>query len=312
MKAVIFAYHNMGCTGLSALLRSDIEVAAVFTHQDDPEENLWFDSVAELAATKDLPVFTPEDVNHPKSVSKIRGLHPDIIFSFYYRQLLHSTVLNIPPAGCLNLHGSLLPRYRGRSPINWVLANGEKETGVTLHHMTPKPDDGDIVCQEKILIFDEDTAKTLLERATETAGKMLDGVLPQIRAGNAPRSPQDPSQSSYYRGRRPEDGEINWNSSPTEVRNLVRAVTRPYPGAFSFVGSRKCFFWEVTAVPHHGQPVAAGSVLSTRPLVIACNSGAVRLNHGQIENNVSMEGAQIGRALRLTKNMKFGSSPTPE
>jgi UDP-4-amino-4-deoxy-L-arabinose formyltransferase/UDP-glucuronic acid dehydrogenase (UDP-4-keto-hexauronic acid decarboxylating) len=306
MKAVVFAYHNMGCTGISALLRNGIGIAAVFTHLDDPGENLWFDSVAELATTHDIPVFAPETVNHPIWVSKIRGFDPDVIFSFYYRHLLSSDILEIPPAGCLNLHGSLLPRYRGRCPINWVLVNGETETGVTLHHMTPKADDGDIVCQEKIRISDQDTAKTLLCKATETAAKMLDGVLPQIKAGQAPRSPQDPSQSSYHGGRRPQDGEIDWNHSATEIRNLVRAVTSPYPGAFSYVDNRKCFFWEVTEIPQEGQQVATGSVLSTTPLVIACNGAAVRMDYGQTENNVCTDGVQVGRELRLTEHMKFG------
>jgi len=157
MKAVVLAYSNIGCTGIEALLSQGIEIAAVFTHKDNPSEDIWFDSVAELAGANDIPVYAPGDINHPLWVDKITKMAPDVIFSFYYRDMVKAPILSIPPAGCLNLHGSLLPAYRGRCPINWVLVNGEQETGVTLHYMTPTPDDGDIVAQHRIPIAPEDT-----------------------------------------------------------------------------------------------------------------------------------------------------------
>jgi len=135
MRAVVLAYHNIGCVGIEALLANGYEIAAVFTHRDDPNENLWFRSVAELAAQHEIPVFAPDDINHPLWVQRIREMAPDILFSFYYRDMVKPEILDIPTAGCLNLHGSLLPKYRGRCPINWVLVNGEEETGVTLHYM---------------------------------------------------------------------------------------------------------------------------------------------------------------------------------
>ena len=116
MKAVVLAYHNIGCVGIEALLRNGFEILAVFTHRDDSRENIWFDSVAELSASRNVPVFAPDDINHPIWVQKIRALKPDIIFSFYYRNMVGPSILEIPQAGCLNLHGSLLPRYRGRCP----------------------------------------------------------------------------------------------------------------------------------------------------------------------------------------------------
>src|SRR6267143_5998633 len=152
MKAVVFAYHDIGCQGMEALLKHGFEIAAVFTHADDPKEYRFFESVAELAARKGFPVFAPEDSNHPLWINRIAALKPDILFSFYYRNLLKPEILKIPSPGCFNLHGSLLPAYRGRCPVNWVLVHGEKETGVTLHHMTPRPDEGDIVAQRKVSI----------------------------------------------------------------------------------------------------------------------------------------------------------------
>ena len=169
MKAVVLAYHNIGCIGIEALLKSGVEIVAVFTHKDDPTENVWFRSVAELAASKNIPVFAPDDINHPIWTHGIEQLGHDVSFSFYSRNRLEPAILDIPPKGCLNLHGSLLPKYRGRCPINWVLIHGEKETGVTLHYMTQNPDDGDIVCQKKFTINEDDTAKSLFDKSAEAS-----------------------------------------------------------------------------------------------------------------------------------------------
>ncbi|MBU2499496.1 MAG: bifunctional UDP-4-amino-4-deoxy-L-arabinose formyltransferase/UDP-glucuronic acid oxidase ArnA [Proteobacteria bacterium] len=306
MRAIVLAYHNIGCVGIEALLRKGFEIAAVFTHRDDPGEEIWFDSVAELAASLGTPVFAPEDINHPLWIKRIRDFEPDILFSFYYRTLLRPAILDIPPSGCLNLHGSLLPKYRGRCPINWVLINGEKETGVTLHYMTPRPDDGDIVSQEKIPITPDDTARSLHEKTARAAAEMLDSILPLINKGTAPRRPQDHGRATYFGGRRPEDGEIDWEKTAADVRNLVRAVTRPYPGAFSFAGDRKCFFWDVAEVPIRDRGPAPGTILSTEPLMIACGRGAVRVDFGQVDGGIYMKGGQLATELGLMKGTKFG------
>lgn len=200
MKAIVLAYHSIGCVGIEALLRHGYEIQAVFTHPDNPDENIWFRSVVELAALHDIPVYAPDNINHPLWVARIKEMAPDIIFSFYYRKMVSKKILDIPPRGALNLHGSLLPRYRGRSPINWVLVNGESETGVSLHYMTPHPDDGDIVAQAAIPITDEDTALTLFEKAVETSKELLDEVLPLIENGTAGRTPQDHSVATYFGG----------------------------------------------------------------------------------------------------------------
>jgi len=306
MKTVVLAYHTIGCRGIEALLRNGFEIPAVFTHQDDPDENIWFESVAELAASRNIPVYAPADINHPLWVKKIREIAPDIIFSFYYRNLIRPPILDIPPAGCLNLHGSFLPGYRGRTPINWVLVNCEKETGVTLHYMTPRPDDGDILCQKSIEISDGDTARSLHEKAATTTSAMLDEILPLIVEGTAPRHPQDHSKATYYGGRGPGDGEIDWSGSATKVRGLVRAVTRPFPGAFSHVGDRKGFFWKVTEIGDQGKGSKPGTILSVDPLVIACGKGAVGVDFGQAEGDVYMSGSQLSVELGLVEGMYFG------
>ncbi|MCF8145788.1 MAG: bifunctional UDP-4-amino-4-deoxy-L-arabinose formyltransferase/UDP-glucuronic acid oxidase ArnA [Deltaproteobacteria bacterium] len=306
MKAVVLAYHTIGCRGIEALLRNGFEIVSVFTHKDVPGETIWFESVAQLAAFKNIPVYAPEDINHPLWVKKIREMEPDILFSFYYRHLVQSPILEIPPGGCLNLHGSLLPRYRGRVPINWVLVNGETETGVTLHYMTPRPDDGDIVHQKQIPISGEDTAKTLHEKAATATSEMLDEILPRIVAGTAPRTPQNHAAATYFGGRSPRDGEIDWTRSATQVRDLVRAVTLPYPGAFSHVGDRKCLFWAVSEEEGSDRGARPGTIVSTDPLVIACGEGAIAVDFGQTEGGVYMSGSQLAAELGLVEGMSFG------
>jgi UDP-4-amino-4-deoxy-L-arabinose formyltransferase/UDP-glucuronic acid dehydrogenase (UDP-4-keto-hexauronic acid decarboxylating) len=308
MKSVVLAYHNIGCVGIEALLRNGFDITAVFTHKDDPRENTWFDSVAELAASRGIPVYAPEDINHPLWVKRIKELNPDVIFSFYYRKIIKNPILETPPAGCLNLHGSLLPKYRGRCPINWVLVNGEKETGVTLHYMTPRPDDGDIVHQKKIIITDDDTARSLHEKAARATSEMLDEVLPKLKNGSAPRMSQDHSKATYYGGRSADDGQIDWTAGAERVRNLVRAVTRPYPGAFSYIANEKCVFWVVSQEPSGNEGLEPGTVVSVDPLVIACGTGAVRVDFGQADKGVYVNGAQLARELNLVKGMRFGPS----
>jgi UDP-4-amino-4-deoxy-L-arabinose formyltransferase / UDP-glucuronic acid dehydrogenase (UDP-4-keto-hexauronic acid decarboxylating) len=305
LKAVVLAYHNMGCIGLESLLKNGFEIAAVFTHKDDPKENQWFRSVAQLAAQHNIPVFAPDDLNHPLWVEKIKAMQPDMLFSFYYRNMIKEPLLEIPKQGCFNLHGSLLPKYRGRAPINWVLVNGETETGVTLHHMTLKPDDGDIVAQSKIVISNDDTAQTLNEKLVSLAGEMLNQCLPQLKNSNAPRISQNHSQATYFSGRKPDDGEIHWNKSANEIRNLVRAVTQPYPGAFTFAGNRKLLIWQTTILDVQSKS-PAGTILTTNPLVIACGERALQIDFAQQEHGLFLSGEQLTKEMNLISGMKLG------
>jgi UDP-4-amino-4-deoxy-L-arabinose formyltransferase/UDP-glucuronic acid dehydrogenase (UDP-4-keto-hexauronic acid decarboxylating) len=306
MKAVVLAYHTIGCLGIKALLKHGFEIAAVFTHKTDPHETIWFDSVAELAAAEGIPTYAPQSINHPLWVEKIKRLQPDILFSFYYRNLVGKAILDLPVQGCLNLHGSLLPRYRGRCPVNWVLVHGENETGVSLHYMTPRPDDGDIVSQTPVPIDPGDTALSLHRKLADAATLLLDETLPLLKTGTAERIPQDHAQSSYWGGRSPADGEIDWSQSADQVRNLVRAVTLPYPGAFSYLGDKKCFFWQVNALSETTQPVAAGTIVETDPLTVACGQGAVTVDFGQAEAGVYLSGRQLVEEMNLVEGLTFG------
>jgi methionyl-tRNA formyltransferase len=232
-SAVVFAYHNVGVRCLSVLLAHNVEVALVVTHRDNPKETIWFESVAELAALHGIPTITPDNPNAPEVVEQIRTLQPDFLFSFYYREMLKRELLEIPKHGALNMHGSLLPKYRGRVPVNWAIIHGETETGSTLHYMTEKPDNGDIVAQQAVPILPNDNALQVFQKVTVAAEMALNQVLPALLAGKAPRIRQDLSKGGYYGGRKAEDGVIDWSQSAQQIHNLVRAVAPPYPGAMT-------------------------------------------------------------------------------
>lgn len=308
MKAIVFAYHDIGCAGLKALTEAGYDVQAVFTHTDDPGENNFFSSVARLGAELDLPVYAPEDVNHPLWVDRIRALQPDVIFSFYYRHMLSDEILSLAPQGGFNLHGSLLPRYRGRAPVNWALVNGETETGATLHKMVKRPDAGDIVGQQKVTIADSDTALTLHKKVLEAAQNVLKEQLPKLKNGTATFTKQDESQASYFGRRTPADGEILWHKPAKEINNLVRAVTEPYPGAFSYLGQRKLIVWRsrVLDTQHDKQP---GTVLSTSPLVIACGEGALEIVAGQNDSGLYVQGSRLAQEMGIVTDVRLAAKP---
>jgi len=237
-RAVVFGYHNVGVRCLKVLLAHGVDVPLVVTHADDPREEIWFASVAATAAEYGIPAITPADPNAAHVVTKIAADRPDFLFSFYYRSMLKPALLAVATRGALNMHGSLLPKYRGRAPVNWAIVRGETETGATLHYMTEKPDNGDIVAQSAVPILPDDTAKDVFDKVTVAAELTLHGVLPALIAGTAPRRPQDARKGGYFGGRKPEDGVIDWSKSAAEIHNLVRAVAPPYPGARTTLGGR--------------------------------------------------------------------------
>jgi methionyl-tRNA formyltransferase len=229
--AVVFAYHNVGVACLEVLLQHGIDVKLVVTHTDNPAETIWFGSVATLAAEHSIPVVTPEDPNGATFIERLSSIAPDFIFSFYYRNMLSPAVLAMAQRGAFNMHGSLLPKYRGRVPINWAIIKGETETGATLHEMVEKPDAGRIVGQRAVPIGPDDTAIEVFERVTAAAAGVLAASLPGLVDGTAEFVTQDLAKGSYFGGRKPADGVIDWHADAETIHNLVRAVAPPYPGA---------------------------------------------------------------------------------
>ena len=241
-RAVVFAYHDVGVRCLKTLLSGGVAVPLVVTVPDDPREQQWFASVAATAADYGLDVVAPEDTHAPRLIRRISELQPDFVFSFYYRSMLGAPLLRAARRGALNMHGSLLPKYRGRAPVNWAILHGEHETGATLHYMVERADAGDIVDSQAVPILIDDDAREVFDKVTVAAETVLARSLPALIAGTASRRPQPILAGQYFGRRRPEDGRIHWSRPALEIHNLVRAVAPPFPGAFGIVGSER---WEI-------------------------------------------------------------------
>jgi methionyl-tRNA formyltransferase len=234
-RAVVFGYHDVGVRCLKTLLSGGVEVPLVVTVADDPNETQWFASVAATAAEYGIKAITPADANTPQLQRTVADLQPDFIFSFYYRSMLGAPLLRIARLGALNMHGSMLPKYRGRAPVNWAIVRGEIETGATLHYMVERADAGEIVDQLAVPILRDDDAREVFAKVTVAAETVLARSLPGLIAGTAPRRIQPIEPGHYFGRRRPEDGRIDWSWPAEQIHNLVRAVAPPFPGAFADV-----------------------------------------------------------------------------
>jgi methionyl-tRNA formyltransferase len=233
LRAVVFAYHDVGVYCLKTLLAAGIQVDLVVTHQDDPNENVWFGSVIQLCTEQHIPYITPSAAELNNLIPQLQAIAPDYIFSFYYRNMIPAEILTCAKIAALNMHGSLLPKYRGRAPVNWAILHGETKTGASLHVMEVKPDAGDIVGQSEVIIGPNETATEVFAKVSQAAVKVMEAVLPELILGHVPRKPNNLAQGSYFGGRKPADGQIHWNQTASQVHNLVRAVAPPYPGAFT-------------------------------------------------------------------------------
>lgn len=290
MRAVVFGYHEIGYVCLEELINFGAEVSCLFTHVDDPDEEIWYRRPMEVAKAHQIPLYTPQNLQDPSWPGLIREMDPDVIFSFYYRMMIPKEILAIPKIGAFNLHGSLLPRFRGRCPVNWVLIEGESKTGLTLHCMVEKPDAGDIIAQRTIDIAFEDTALTLFAKMAKEARFLMRETLPSIANGTFQRLPQAGlGPSSYFGGRKPEDGLVPWEKDAVAVYNLTRATTHPYPGAFTYLDGRKLFIWKAYPVETNS-PARPGTVVSIKPLLVSTGRGALQLLRVQLEGENEMDG----------------------
>ncbi len=299
--AVVFAYHDVGARGLRVLLAHGVEVPLVVTHDDDPAETLWFERVADVAARYGLPAIAPADPNAPEVVARVAASAPDFLFSLYYRRMLGPALLALPRRGALNVHGSLLPCYRGRAPVNWAVLHGERRTGATLHYMDAKPDAGDIVLQQAVPILPDDTAREVFAKVTVAAEIVLDDALPALLAGTAPRRPQALSRGSYFGGRTAADGRIDWRQRASAIHDLVRAVAPPYPGALTTLAGRPARIL-ASRVLDPDTPPAPPAILADGDRIVAqCGGGGTLALY-----SLEIDGAPVDAA---AWRAAFGAAP---
>ncbi len=290
-RAVVFAYNEVGVRCLSVLLASGVEVALVITHEDSATENVFFSSVTTLAAEHGLPTRSPSSPNDDETFAQIERIAPDFIFSFYYRQMIAPRVLDLAKRGALNMHGSLLPKYRGRAPTNWAVLRGETQTGATLHYMLEKPDAGDIVDQMAVPILPNDSAHDVFIKVTVAAEIVLHRALPSLIAGNALRTPLVPIPGHYFSGRKPEDGRIDCTAGAKATHDLVRAVAPPYPGAFLETAAGRLFIYKTRIATNASPPRNAASLVRAgdQLLLALADGGTLIILSSQIENRAAFE-----------------------
>lgn len=299
-RIAVFAYSDTGHACLKSLLDRGEDVVLVVTHADDPKEPRWFPSVAELARAKGIEPLTAEDPRAPAVLARVETARPELLFSFYYRGILPKKLLELPRLGAFNIHGSLLPKYRGRAPVNWAVLLGEKVTGATLHWMTERADSGDIVDQQEVSIGPDDTAFDVQRRVTAAAVQVLERRLEQLKSGSAPRRPQKEAEATTFGKRSPEDGRIDWTRTAGQVHDLVRAVTHPYPGAFTDIFGGKTYLWK-TGLPGLGAHDNFPGQIRTEggTLYVACGDDRyVEVLRLQKEGEEEMDGAAFAAALR--------------
>jgi methionyl-tRNA formyltransferase len=278
-RAVVFAYHDVGVRCLKVLLSAGVEVALVVTTKDDPNEIQWFDSVLRVAQEYGLPVITPDSVNTPEVEQAVTELRPDFVFSFYYRSMIGAPILNAARLGALNIHGSMLPNFRGRAPVNWAILHGARASGATLHYMVSRADAGDIVDQLAVPILENDEAREVFNKVTVAAEIILARSLPGLIAGTAPRLPQRLEEGKYYGRRRPEDGKIDWSAGARDIHNLVRAVAPPFPGAFSQIDGQRWMIHKTRVEPRTIEPSERARLFGAdgRCYVACCDGGVLQI-----------------------------------
>ncbi len=305
MRILFFGYQGWGYESLKALINTDENIVAVITHKKNPAEETWYGDVKTLAEENKIKTYVFANIG-PEEISIIESLKPELILSIGYRKIIQKRILQIPRHGAINLHGSLLPKYRGGAVLNWALINDEEKTGVTAHIMEEKFDTGDIVCQKEIPIYMVDDVLDVYSRALPLYPAIALEVVQKIKEGHLERMPQDPTKATYTKQRKPDDGLIDWKKSSRDLYNWIRALTYPYPGAFSFFRGRKVFLWksEIDGKNYHGQ---TGEVveITEHYFVIKSKDKGIRILKAQFEGKEKMNGKEFCKKYELKKGEIF-------
>lgn len=252
MRVVFFGATELGYQCCLKVIDLHIPVVGIFTiprtftisySKNQPVTNINYRDFHQLGEQLNIPVISVEDkmINY---LPQLEMLQPDLLLAIGWYYLIPRSLRQLATKGCVGIHASLLPKYRGGAPLVWAMINGEKETGVTLFYLEDGVDTGDIIAQEKFPIEETDNIKDVLEKATRASIRLIEKYIPMIAEGNAPRQPQDHSLATQFPQRKPSDGLIDWTWEPERIRNFIRAQTKPYPGAFTYIGNKKVTIWD--------------------------------------------------------------------
>ena len=304
LKLVWVGFHEEGEIALSALLKEGYKFSAIITLSDEEaNKRSGFFDFKKIAKKYSIPLFKVDNINDAKSIEILRNIKPDILCVIGWSQILNSEVLNCASILTIGAHASLLPNNRGSAPINWCIILGEVETGNTLIELNEGVDTGGILAQRKFNISLFDSCKTLYQKVAKTNAEMLLEVLSLIRDGNLIVKPQGNEKQSVLPRRRPGDGKVNWSEHSKTIYDFVRALTHPYPGAFTYLLGLKVFIWKVSWSPNILATGKAGSLSGLKysyinllcGIEVNCSVGVLTIHELEVEG----EGLLSGEALLL-------------
>jgi methionyl-tRNA formyltransferase len=315
MKIVFIGTAELGIPTLTVLAQSkEHAVLAVVTQPDRPvgrQQKLAASPVKDMAFKLHCKIFQPQDINATSVLEQIKYLKPDIIVVAAYGQILSKNLLKLPQLGCINLHASLLPKYRGAAPIQAAIRNQDSHTGMTIMWMDEGLDTGDILLQEKIRIRADDTAETLHERLSQLGASTLLEALSLIKSGKAPHLKQDTTQSSYVKKLKKEDGLIHWSKKQVEIDAHIRAMT-PWPGAYTWApeGSDLRMLKIYTTILSNRTKGKPGEVISVdkHGIKVAAGQGGLLLREVQLEGKKRMHAAEFARGFNLPVGAILGGA----
>jgi methionyl-tRNA formyltransferase len=278
MRILFMGTPHFAVPSLRSLVEAGHTLCGAFTQPDKPKNRgmkLQLTPVKEYCLTENIPVFQPEKLRDGAALEQIRALAPELIVVAAYGRILPEEILNAPPLGCINVHSSLLPRYRGAAPINWAILNGDRETGVTIMHMAKELDAGDIIAQASTPIDPDETVEALHDRLALLGAGLLVETVEKIQAGTAGRTPQDPAQVTYAPMLSRELSPMDWSKSAQALHDQVRGLI-PWPAAVAQLGGVRCKVFAAAVCP---EPAAAppGTVVQAdkKGLKIACGGETI-------------------------------------
>lgn len=312
MRIVFMGTPDFAVPSLEALLKSDDEVVGVVTQPDRPKgrgQEVVFSPVKVVCQREGIPLLQPLKMKDPAFLDALRQWKPDVIAVTAYGRILPPAILTMPLRGCINVHGSLLPKYRGAGPIQWAVIRGERETGITTMFMAEGMDTGDMLLQEKVEIRADDTAGTLAPRLAEVGGRLLVETLRRLKEGTLIPQPQDHAQATLAPLLTKEDGLIDWTLTATEIANRVRGLS-PWPGAYTYVNGERWMLWRV-AVGDGSQGAVPGTVTKVTKdrVAVATGDGTIQIVDIQPSNSRRMTVAQYLAGHRLAEGISLQSAP---
>jgi methionyl-tRNA formyltransferase len=311
MKIVFMGTPEFAVPSLEALLRSGDQVVGVVTQPDRPKgrgHQLVAPPVKLVAERAGIPILQPLKIRTPEFLQALSAWQPDLIAVTAFGRILHAPILRLPPMGCVNVHGSLLPKYRGAAPVQWAVINGETETGITTMVMDEGMDTGPMLLQEKLEILPDDTAGTLAPRMAELGGQLLIKTIAQLKAGTLAPKRQDDGQATMAPLLKKEDGLLDWTMNATSLANRARGLS-PWPGAYTFFGEERWNIWKAVSIMG-ATTERPGTIVTVnkQAILVATGEGILEIHEIQTANSKRMSVVQFLAGHRVTAGMQLGSS----